>query len=128
MTKYLRLGHQDETMVNDPPTYNNAITAGAPPPPGFVPTPSTHNATIIVSGPPQGSFGPRSKMTVCPYCNSHISSKVVSNATTKTHLIALLLCLGLCWCCVCLPYCMDSCRNQNHYCPNCEVFLGTYTN
>ncbi|XP_025836629.1 lipopolysaccharide-induced tumor necrosis factor-alpha factor homolog [Agrilus planipennis] len=113
-------------MVKDTPTFNTT-PAGSYPPPGFAPPLQMHNPTVI-SAPPQSSFGPVSKMMTCPYCNSQISTKVVANATTKTHLIALLLCLCLCWCCVCLPYCMDSCRNQNHYCPNCEAFLGTYTN
>ncbi|XP_018336797.1 lipopolysaccharide-induced tumor necrosis factor-alpha factor homolog [Agrilus planipennis] len=120
-------------MVKDaPPPYT--ATAGGPPPPGFVsppgyvPPPPTHATTVIVTAPPPGPFGPGSKVMVCPYCHSQISTKVVTEATTKTHLFALLLCLFVCWPCVCLPYCMDSCQNQNHYCPNCNAFLGAYDN
>lgn len=31
-----------------------------------------------------------------------------------------------CYLCCCIPYCMDSCQNGNHYCPNCGTFIGTY--
>ncbi|CAB3256668.1 unnamed protein product [Arctia plantaginis] len=74
----------------------------------------------------------------CPTCKSHlvqslkrlqyelIVTKVERKATTKTHVIALLLCLFLCWPCVCVPYCVNSCQNADHYCPNCNSYLGTY--
>ncbi|CAB3258131.1 unnamed protein product [Arctia plantaginis] len=55
-----------------------------------------------------------------------IVTKVERKATTKTHVIALLLCLFLCWPCVCVPYCVNSCQNADHYCPNCNSYLGTY--
>lgn len=29
--------------------------------------------------------------------------------------------------CAIMPYCMTSCQNGNHYCPNCGSFVGTYT-
>lgn len=30
--------------------------------------------------------------------------------------------------CALIPYCVESCQNGNHYCPNCGKFMGTYTN
>jgi hypothetical protein len=32
-------------------------------------------------------------------------------------------------CCPCglIPYCTDSCKSANHYCPSCGTFLGTYS-
>lgn len=29
------------------------------------------------------------------------------------------------WCCVCVPYCIDSCQKADHYCPNCSSYLGS---
>ncbi|KAJ8925138.1 hypothetical protein NQ315_001320 [Exocentrus adspersus] len=70
-------------------------------------------------------FGPHPTSTVCPSCHSQIATNVKTEATTRTHLFALLLCLvGCC----CIPYCIDSCQSQNHYCPNCGAYLGTYEN
>lgn len=71
------------------------------------------------------NFGPNPTIAVCPSCNKSVSSRVDHEATTKTHLFALLLCLIFCPCGI-LPYCMDSCQATNHYCPNCGAYLGTY--
>ncbi|XP_055854589.1 lipopolysaccharide-induced tumor necrosis factor-alpha factor homolog isoform X2 [Episyrphus balteatus] len=62
----------------------------------------------------------------CPNCHADVLTNVKYEPNTQTHLIALCLCLFVCWPCVCLPYCMDSCQNANHYCPNCNAFIGTY--
>ncbi|XP_013185841.2 lipopolysaccharide-induced tumor necrosis factor-alpha factor homolog [Amyelois transitella] len=84
---------------------------------------SNCNVVIVSAMPP---VGPKSTKLTCPSCKATVSSKVSFKPTTKTHLIALLLCCCLCWPCVCVPYCVNSCRNANHYCPNCKAFLGTY--
>ncbi|XP_046823257.1 lipopolysaccharide-induced tumor necrosis factor-alpha factor homolog [Vespa crabro] len=101
-----------------PPAYN---LSGPPPP---VP-PQQHQNVIIVPGT---SFGSTTQPMTCPYCGSSISTCVESESNTKTHLFALLLCLVGCWCCAPIPYCMDSCLVQKHYCPSCRAFLGQSSN
>ncbi|XP_055378350.1 lipopolysaccharide-induced tumor necrosis factor-alpha factor homolog [Condylostylus longicornis] len=73
------------------------------------------------------AVGPNPSRVRCPSCHAEITTNVKHEATTKTHIMALLLCLFLCWPCVCVPYCMDSCQNANHYCPNCNAFIGAYS-
>ncbi|OWR52624.1 hypothetical protein KGM_211937 [Danaus plexippus plexippus] len=70
--------------------------------------------------------GPSATNLICPSCRASIVSRIQHKATTKTHIMALLLCLCLCWPCVCVPYCVDSCQNTDHYCPSCDAYLGTY--
>ncbi|KPI91185.1 Lipopolysaccharide-induced tumor necrosis factor-alpha factor [Papilio xuthus] len=70
--------------------------------------------------------GPDPTRLTCSSCGAAIISRVERKATTKTHIIALVLCLFLCWPCICVPYCMNSCQNADHYCPNCNAYLGTY--
>ncbi|PZC75753.1 hypothetical protein B5X24_HaOG205670 [Helicoverpa armigera] len=71
--------------------------------------------------------GPKSCPVVCPSCKATINTKVDSKTTVKTHFMALLLCsCVVCSLCSCMPYCMKSCRNADHYCPNCGTYLGTY--
>ncbi|CAH1635088.1 unnamed protein product [Spodoptera littoralis] len=67
--------------------------------------------------------GPEPSQITCPSCRATIVTRVERKSTTKTHVIALLLCLFLCWPCVCVPYCVDSCQNADHYCPNCNSYL-----
>jgi len=62
----------------------------------------------------------------CPFCQADISTKVTYETSGMTHLAAAILCLLGLWCCVCIPYCTDSCMDSQHECPNCHKFLGRY--
>nr|XP_021204685.1 lipopolysaccharide-induced tumor necrosis factor-alpha factor homolog isoform X1 [Bombyx mori] len=73
------------------------------------------------------TVGPDPAQVTCPSCHASVMTKITTKASTKTHIIALILCLCMCLPCVCLPYCMDSCMNSDHYCPNCNAYIGTYT-
>ncbi|KAF5289128.1 hypothetical protein FQR65_LT02017 [Abscondita terminalis] len=107
--------------INDyPPPLSNTTNLNFSPPP-------MHGNTIVLS--PEvivTNFGPHSQSLICPYCHEMSRTKIVNETGTKTHLIALCLCLFLCWPCACLPYCIDSCQVQNHYCGNCGAFVGSY--
>lgn len=72
------------------------------------------------------AFGPNSQTCTCPYCSHLVSTSVKSRATMKTHVMACVLCSIMAWCCCFCPYCMDSCQDRNHYCPNCNNYLGSY--
>ncbi|XP_063530673.1 lipopolysaccharide-induced tumor necrosis factor-alpha factor homolog isoform X1 [Cydia strobilella] len=104
-------------------------TAGYPhPQAGPTVHPTAPGATVI-AGPTiivQTVVGPESTRTTCRNCNAQISTRIDRKPTMKTHLMAALLCVLGCWCCVCVPYCMDSCLDVDHYCPNCGTFVGSY--
>ncbi|CAO1323496.1 unnamed protein product [Diamesa serratosioi] len=70
--------------------------------------------------------GPDPTIATCPSCRATITTTVRHEAGNKTHLFALGLCLIGCWPCCLYPYCIDSCQNANHTCPNCNSFVGTY--
>ncbi|XP_050677112.1 lipopolysaccharide-induced tumor necrosis factor-alpha factor homolog [Leptidea sinapis] len=72
------------------------------------------------------SMGPASTVTVCQSCGQHISTRVERIPSMRTHLFAILLCLVGCWPCACVPYCVDTCNNAEHYCPNCNSYIGSY--
>uniref|UniRef100_A0A453YNQ1 LITAF domain-containing protein n=1 Tax=Anopheles funestus TaxID=62324 RepID=A0A453YNQ1_ANOFN len=82
----------------------------------FVPT------TYVVSG----ATGPEPTRVFCPSCKADIVTTTEPQSNTKTHIYALLLCLFLCWPCVCLPYCCTSCRDTVHRCPRCKTCVGVY--
>ncbi|XP_075169476.1 lipopolysaccharide-induced tumor necrosis factor-alpha factor homolog [Haematobia irritans] len=71
-------------------------------------------------------LGPESQQALCPQCQQSVQTKVEPKATTKTHLLALVLCVLGCCPCACCLYCTDCARNTEHYCPLCNSFLGTY--
>ncbi|XP_034825469.1 lipopolysaccharide-induced tumor necrosis factor-alpha factor homolog [Maniola hyperantus] len=80
-------------------------------------------ATVIVTN----SMAPAPTSYVCRSCNHQIVTRVERVPSMRTHLFAALLCLIGCWPCVCVPYCVDSCNNAEHYCPNCNAYIGSYT-
>lgn len=104
-----------------------------PPPPGFVhtaPPPaytpeqtfSPQPPNVVIVGNPL--FGSEPQRMTCPHCHANITTRIENAANTQTHFFALLLCLVGMWCCVPLPYCMDSCMAQKHFCPACNAYLG----
>ncbi|XP_034110361.1 lipopolysaccharide-induced tumor necrosis factor-alpha factor homolog [Drosophila albomicans] len=118
-----------------PPTYDQAtaapaqtsgpgVTATGTAIPAVTTGPSTTQHTVIVV--PGSAYGPEPQDVQCPYCHNYTRTRVSYRPNSRTHLIALLLCLFQLWCCVCLPYCISSCMNTNHYCGMCDQYLGTY--
>ncbi|KOC61573.1 Lipopolysaccharide-induced tumor necrosis factor-alpha factor like protein [Habropoda laboriosa] len=99
-----------------------------PPPPPYFEQPQQQQPHIVVVERPVLQFGRVSQRLQCPHCHADISTRVESEANTKTHLIALLLCILGLWCCAPCPYCMDSTLVQRHYCPSCGSFLGEADN
>lgn len=100
----------------------------------------------------QPQVGPEPTGITCPSCRQSIVTNLDYETTTKTHIFAGICCifgwgsreaLGgwfiehsliiifnyfrySFWPCAWIPYVMDSCKNANHYCPNCGAFIGTY--
>lgn len=97
-----------------PPTYSQLSTPIQPMYPQF--NQAGQPATMVVQQPMmnqpmthiyvQAPLGPKSQRMTCPSCQASIMTRVTYDAGSKTHLIALLLCLfvGCCGCCL-IPYC-----------------------
>ncbi|CAL7933563.1 unnamed protein product [Xylocopa violacea] len=107
---------------------DKGMSSPPPPPPGFVPAPPPPPP---YSGPPQPNvvyvvpqFSSQSQRMTCPHCHTDINTRVENTANTRTHLFALLLCVFGLWCCAPIPYCVDNCMSQKHYCPSCNIYLG----
>uniref|UniRef100_A0A2A4JWY3 LITAF domain-containing protein n=1 Tax=Heliothis virescens TaxID=7102 RepID=A0A2A4JWY3_HELVI len=77
----------------------------------------------VVVGP---QMGPKESPMTCPSCNHQIVTRVEYKTSLRTHLFAALLCVIGCWPCAFVPYFVDSCRNADHYCPNCNSYIGSY--
>ncbi|TDG43045.1 hypothetical protein AWZ03_010567 [Drosophila navojoa] len=72
------------------------------------------------------AIGRVSTRMVCPNCHLDMMTRIVSKATARTHMIALLMCLTFLWPCALCVYCTDFSRNVDHYCSFCNAFIGTY--
>ncbi|XP_026313851.1 lipopolysaccharide-induced tumor necrosis factor-alpha factor homolog [Hyposmocoma kahamanoa] len=131
-----------------PPSYD-AVTSSSAPPQVHTASPQYVNTgpTIITTGPQVYRAGPTiittqpvftptvmavlgssPSLTVCRVCNCQVLTRVDSEPSMMTHLCAGILCITGLWPCVCLPYCMGSCYNNDHYCSNCNAHIGRSQN
>uniref|UniRef100_A0A2H8TKI0 Lipopolysaccharide-induced tumor necrosis factor-alpha factor n=1 Tax=Melanaphis sacchari TaxID=742174 RepID=A0A2H8TKI0_9HEMI len=85
---------------------------------------SSTGAPIVVTLQP---MGPESTYTYCYSCNNKIHTTTSINYKSIAWLSSLLMCVVGCFfgCCL-IPFCIDSCSNIKHKCPECDAFLGLY--
>ncbi|MEE6510635.1 hypothetical protein FKM82_030662 [Ascaphus truei] len=103
-----------------------------PPPPAYGMGPPQPQPTVIMAPVTSvvmvgSSFGDTPTRTTCPVCHQTIVTRTVYTAGLLTWLIFGLLLLFGCWlgCCL-IPFCVDSCKDVDHYCPNCNHHLSKY--
>ncbi|XP_060655022.1 lipopolysaccharide-induced tumor necrosis factor-alpha factor homolog [Drosophila nasuta] len=93
--------------------------------PPFTQQPTTSCVVIHTTTKNQVPVGRDPTFVRCPSCQSDVVTTIQTKPTTRTHAFALGLCFIGCWLCCCIPYCMDSCKSANHYCPVCNAFVGS---
>ncbi|XP_075255738.1 LITAF domain-containing protein-like [Convolutriloba macropyga] len=89
------------------------------PPPAYVPPPVIIKTTALGSHP-------------CTMQCSHCQAMITTNVSYTTGVGAWVICLLICffvgpWGCCFIPFCVDSCKDATHTCPNCHATLGTKT-
>ncbi|PZC75754.1 lipopolysaccharide-induced tumor necrosis factor-alpha factor homolog [Helicoverpa armigera] len=87
--------------------------------------PDLGSTTVIVGQPPLDSVP---SLVVCRSCHYQVLTTARARPTSQTHLWALCLLVFGCWPCIWIPYCTPSCMRVDHYCPNCNAYLGKYPN
>ncbi|KAL7044516.1 hypothetical protein ACKWTF_001932 [Chironomus riparius] len=127
-----------------PPSYDQSFPNQGQQQQQFYPGQQGTQVVTVITGT---SYGPDPKIITCPSCGKLVTTRIDYESSSKTHLMAGLLCL-LIWPCFWLPYAIDSCKNasmfkclfninkfQNfnylinildHLCPSCNAYLGSY--
>ena len=80
--------------------------------------------TIIINN--QQVLGTNPTHIHCSQCGAQVLSKTTPKAGLLTWLIAGALFLVGCWPCCCIPCCLEDCQDFEHFCPQCNNYLGTY--
>ncbi|CAH2063518.1 unnamed protein product, partial [Iphiclides podalirius] len=92
----------------------------------------TPHPPVVTSQPIQvgvviiNQMGSLPASAICTTCNNQITTTVKRKPSMKTHLLAVLLCGFGCVPCVFIPYVVGTCNNIEHYCPNCNSYIGSY--
>ncbi|XP_053550299.1 lipopolysaccharide-induced tumor necrosis factor-alpha factor homolog [Bombina bombina] len=120
-------GEKDQGMGAPPQQPGVGASYMAPPPYGMNPQPAVivapvHSTVVIGT-----SFQDTPVSCSCPICRQNIVTRTEYNTGLLAWLIFGILCLLGCWlgCCL-IPFCVDSCKDVDHFCPNCNHHLHKY--
>ncbi|XP_018429195.1 PREDICTED: lipopolysaccharide-induced tumor necrosis factor-alpha factor homolog [Nanorana parkeri] len=104
------------------------VGAAYPPPPAYgPPQPTVVMAPVSTTVVMATSFSDRPTSCMCPVCRQNVVTRVEYNSGLLAWLICGILVLFGCWlgCCL-IPFCVDSCKDVDHFCPNCNNHLSKY--
>ncbi|XP_055336462.1 LITAF domain-containing protein-like [Paramacrobiotus metropolitanus] len=64
---------------------------------------------------------------ICPRCNQSVTTRVEYESGALTWiLVGALAFVGCIFGCCLIPFCIDSCKDAVHSCPNCQHYFGKY--
>ncbi|VVC91514.1 lipopolysaccharide-induced tumor necrosis factor-alpha factor homolog [Leptidea sinapis] len=90
------------------------------------PQPSNITAPVGVVLPP--GVGSEPTTVTCYNCQKVVTTRVTYTTALHTHLVAGSICFITMVCSLCclglIPYCFDTFKDAEHYCPNCNSFIG----
>ncbi|BFG06385.1 lipopolysaccharide-induced tumor necrosis factor-alpha factor homolog [Drosophila madeirensis] len=109
-----------------PPSYEQAVHVSGPAPVRVQVQGAQPPPVVIIQHQAALPVGPDASFITCPHCHVQKLTRVEYAPSVRTHCMAALLCLIGLWCFACLPYCATSCMNANHFCGNCNKFVGVY--
>ncbi|XP_050432165.1 LITAF domain-containing protein-like [Adelges cooleyi] len=90
------------------------------PQPEYVKAPREIITTVV-------PVGPHSTRMVCISCRREITTHTAKKPSIMAYVSSVVCCAFGCFWGPCLiPFCMDSCMNVEHKCPECKTFLGQY--
>ncbi|VEN40905.1 unnamed protein product [Callosobruchus maculatus] len=124
------------------PSYSTVLALGPPPkirvcgssgsfiprvpPPSYAEVEGIWEEPASIISSESAIFGTSPMYIICPRCRTIVVTHVERARSQMTHVMALILCVFMCWPCAVLPYCMKSCNYTHHTCPNCRYYFGTY--
>ncbi|KAL3081367.1 hypothetical protein niasHT_039844 [Heterodera trifolii] len=115
--------------TNSPPTVHSVYTSQNIPMGGHSfpvggSNVSSHQIVKMIFAIP---LGPHEMQLECSNCRQSVRTRVVRRPGLLTWIICGALALVGCWPCCVLPFCAQSCQDVEHFCANCNAFVGKYS-
>ncbi|EAS01692.1 LITAF-like zinc ribbon domain protein (macronuclear) [Tetrahymena thermophila SB210] len=108
-------------VQNNYPQNQNALPPVTYPPMQNQPLQIQQNPQVVQN---MTCMSPYPVQTTCHNCNKTLTTTVTAKAGSGTWTMCFILCLFTGCCCI--PFCMDSCKDKIHTCPNCQAQLGAF--
>ncbi|XP_038206812.1 lipopolysaccharide-induced tumor necrosis factor-alpha factor homolog [Zerene cesonia] len=93
---------------------------------GDMPSPAGMSVPVGVVIP--AAVGSEPTTVTCYNCGKVVTTRVTYTTAWHTHLVAGSVCIITMACSLCclglVPYCFDTFKDAEHYCPNCSTFIG----
>ncbi|CAH2045323.1 unnamed protein product, partial [Iphiclides podalirius] len=93
--------------------------------------PTSSGVTVPVGIVLPPAVGTEPTTITCFNCGKVVTTRVTYTTAWHTHLVAGSICVITMVCSLCclglIPYCFDSFKDAEHYCPNCNTFIGKAT-
>ncbi|CAN9509960.1 unnamed protein product [Ophioblennius macclurei] len=98
-----------------------------PGPPGAQPAqPVTAQPVTQVVVVAKNQLGDVPGRITCPHCHNSVISRTEHKPGLLTWLICGVLGIFGMWPCCFIPFCVDSCKDVEHYCPSCNNLLHNH--
>ncbi|XP_068619177.1 lipopolysaccharide-induced tumor necrosis factor-alpha factor homolog [Battus philenor] len=120
-------GYQLPKQFTAPGVYPHPPNISAQPQPGLMgPAPTSASVPVGIVLPP--AVGTEPTTITCFNCGKVVTTRVTYTTAWHTHLVAGSICVTTMVCSLCclglIPYCFDNFKDAEHYCPNCNTFIG----
>ncbi|CAK1550530.1 unnamed protein product [Leptosia nina] len=126
---YPPMGYQPPKSFTAPGVYPhppNTVTINQPHA-GDMP-PQVPGISIPVGVVLPAAVGSEPTTVTCYNCGKVVTTRVTYTTAWHTHLVAGSVCIITMACSLCclglVPYCFDTFKDAEHYCPNCSTFIG----